>query len=88
MHARIAKIPKGASPLAYANDNNSLEVVNPDVPGNAGSNGSMLEVNDLVWTVYNAMESALAEPGPGGVTAPPEDQDGSTSSASSDSGMS
>ncbi|KAK3497897.1 uncharacterized protein B0T23DRAFT_96258 [Neurospora hispaniola] len=88
MHARIAKIPKGVSPLACANDNNSLEVVSPDVPGNLGSNGSMLEVNDLVWTVYNAMESALAEPGPGGVTVPLEDQDGFTSSASPDLGMS
>ncbi|EGO51844.1 hypothetical protein NEUTE1DRAFT_125484 [Neurospora tetrasperma FGSC 2508] len=81
MHARIAKIPKGASPLACANDNNSLEVVSPVVPGNLGSNGSMLEVNDLVWAVYNAMESALAEAGPGGVAAPPEDEDGSTFSA-------
>lgn len=88
MHARIAMIPKGASPLACANGNNGLKVVNPNISDIVGSNGSMLEVNDLVWAAYNAMESALAEPGPGGVTVPPEDQDGFTSSASSDSDMS
>ncbi|KAJ4400981.1 hypothetical protein N0V85_005620 [Neurospora sp. IMI 360204] len=88
--ARVAKVPKGVSPLTCA-DNNSLDVVvSPVDPGTPPAQQPMMHPNwsfpgdedsmSLVWTVFTTEGMNFQLTGPGDVPHLPEfeDQDGSS----------